>query len=783
MTESITPYRDVSLSVDDRVRDLLGRMSVEEKIGQLCKIGAFRKGDSYRIETDGLVFDESFLEKLQCMKPGTLYGFFRADWWTARGWGTAIEPGMMAECANRVQKTALEYSRLKIPLLLAEEAPHGLMALGCTVFPTGLGMGSTWNPELLQEAWAVIGAEAAAAGVHTCFGPVLDLARDPRWSRVEEDFSEDPWLTAILGKACVLGLQGGRIPLYGRPFSTLKHFAAHGDPEGGHNAAPAHVGPVELRNIQLKPFESCVKAGALALMSAYNVIDGIPCAANPVLLMDILRGEWGFKGIVMADGGGVLRLKHQRFGEDPGEIAAKVIRAGLDNSSVGCSSFFAEDLRQALERGRIGMADVDRAVTRTLSIKFRLGLFERPYLPSANPAKVIGSAPHRAVALEVARQSLVLLENKNNTLPLTGIRRIAVIGPNADTPMNQLGDYTAPQRRSDVVTVLDGMNAVAARHGAKITHAHGCKVRSPDRSGFDHALQIALSADAIVLVLGGCSAQDNGTGFLDNGAADLGTIQEYSESDKDSGEGYDRAGLRPGGLQTELLQALHRIGKPIICVLILGRPLILTEIVACSDAVLLAWYPGMAGGQAVAEAIFGELNPSGRLPVSFPRSEAQLPVYYNTHLPRQDYIDMQGTPAYAFGYGLSYTTFSYSELRLDTPVLRTDETLTVSIRVKNTGPLIGDEVVQLYLTDVSASIARPYRELRAFRRLTLTPGEEKQIRFMLCKEELGIYDSKQEFVVEPGRFTVAIGGSLDHLLEADFCLEPSANKNDNLTFE
>jgi beta-glucosidase len=758
-------YQDKRLSIEIRVNNLLSLLSIEEKIGQLCKIGAFRRGESYHRDGDSIILDDTFKHRMTTVKPGSLYGLLRSDWWTERGWGTAIEPKMMAECTNMVQKFAMENSRWKIPMFFMEEAPHGLMALGCTVLPTGLGMGATWNIDLIRAAWKVIGSEAAAAGIHSCFGPVLEIIHDPRWSRVEEDFSEDPWLTAKLGEAGVIGLQDDVFPFKGRPFATLKHFAAHGDPEGGHNQAPAHLGPIEFRNIQLRPFEFCVKAGAKALMSAYNTIDGIPCAANKTLLTDILRSEWKFDGIVMADGAGLCLLQQQRFGADEAEISALAIKAGLDNSSVGCCSFYAKGLREALDRGLIDMADLDEAVHRTLSLKFRIGLFDNPYRKTGEPALVCGSSDHRAVSLEVARQSLTLLANPNHVLPLKNAKSIAVIGPNANTPMNQLGDYTAPQKRNEVVTVLDGMKILGDKYDVKVRYAQGCKIRSLRHDMFEEAILAAKTSDAIILVLGGSSAANSETGFLENGAAEITENIENSEYDKESGEGYDRAKLRLGGVQLELLDRLKELGKPIITVLIMGRPLIIDEVVALSDAVLLAWYPGMMGGQAVAEAIFGKYNPGGKLPVSFPHDEGQLPVYYNSQLPRNNYIDLESKPSFSFGYGLSYTTFSYSEPIADKTVIHIGEQIRVSIKVKNTGTMAGDEIIQLYLTDNICSIARPYRELRGFHRIYLQPSEEQAVEFILGNNELGFYNQEQIFVVEPGTFTVGIGGSLDSLKE------------------
>lgn len=760
----MTIYRDPKQPVETRVRDLLARMSVEEKIGQLCKLDGFR---SYDRKGEALTLKPEFVECFSRVPIGSMYGLLRADWWSGRSWDSGLTPALMEKAVELFQKHVIEHSRWGIPLLLAEEAPHGLMALGGTVFPTGLGLGATWNPNLLKQIGEVIGNEGGTAGIHTVYGPILDLARDPRWSRVEEDFSEDPALAAQLGRAYVEGLQGGIFPKPNRPFATVKHFAAHGDPEGGHNSAPVHLGPVELRNVQLRPFAAAIKAGAQSVMCAYHSVDGIPCAANRHLLRDVLRGELGFNGFVVSDRGAIPNLKHHRFALDEAEACAKALKAGIDTDE-GCIDFYSRGLREALNRGLIATSDLDQAVGLVLSIKFRMGLFENPYPKKRRAIEVIGCAAHRQVALEAARQSITLLSNANGTLPLTHVKKIAVIGPNADTPMNQLGDYTAPQIRADVMTVLEGMRELGAKKGIQVRYSKGCKIRSLRGDWLKESLAVAEEADAVVLVLGGSSAADSESGFLENGAARVKEVQLDSEFDKESGEGYDRANLRLGGLQLELLRQLRCQGKRLITVLIMGRPLIVEEVLDYSDAVLLAWYPGMQGGRAVAEAIFGEINPAGRLPVSFPISEAQLPIFYNTHLPRNHYIDHKGGARLSFGFGLSYSTFSYSVPQLDKCGVSPGGKVKLSVDVQNTSQRLGDEVVQLYLTVYGGSVARPYRQLVAFQRISLKPEESRKVAFVLGVEEMGVYNAQQQFVVEPGKYVVGVGGCLDSLQELEF---------------
>jgi beta-glucosidase len=455
-------------------------------------------------------------------------------------------------------------------------------------------------------------------------------------------------------------------------------------------------------------------------------------------------------------------------GDGP-EACALALKAGVD-VDLWTADFFLPAMKEAYRRGLVTMADIDRAVGRILLMKFESGMFDHPLVDEDKPAAILGCAEHREVALEAARQSLVLLSNPRRMLPIGKISSLAVIGPNADSPMNQLGDYTAPQRRGDVVTVLEGVRKLAAGREIRVSYAKGCKVRSAKRDGFAEAIEAAKTCDATVLVLGGSSAPDAETGFLESGAAKIESLQTDCEYEKDCGEGFDRASLRFGGRQIDLLREIKALGKPLVVVLIMGRPLVINEVLDRADAVLLAWYPGMMGGQAVAEALFGQYNPGGKLTISFPLEEGQLPVYYNARKPRPNYIDLPAAPRLSFGYGLSYTTFAYSDMRLSKPTAKLGEAATVSVRVKNTGALSGDEVVQLYITDRVASVVRPERELRGFRRVHLAAGETQTVTFSLSAEELGFYNPKLDYVVEPGRFTIAVGGSLDSLLTAEFVL-------------
>lgn len=747
-------------SIDKKVKELLAKLTLREKIGQLVQIN----GHEMYIKEDGkLSLTPEAKQVMEKYGLGAVWGLFRADWWTGRNYENGLTPDLAEQAVRLFQDYQLEHAPTPIPLLFAEEGAHGLMALDATVFPTGLGQASTWNRALIREMADAIREECRAVGVQIQYGPILDIAQDPRWSRVEEGYGEDPYLTGELGAAFVKGVQGETWDPATGIISTLKHFAGHGAPEGGHNSATSHMGERELRDIHLPAFRKCVEAGALSLMSSYNDIDGVPCSGSRWLLTDVLRGEWGFEGFVVSDSGSVIGLRNAHsVAEDEAQASAIALEAGVDLELTG-EPVYLEGLQKAIEQGLIDEAVIDQAVYRLLYRKFEMGLFENPYSPGSAP-QVLGCEKHRDIARRIAEQSVTLLSNKDGVLPLKDVRSLAVIGPNADTAANQLGDYTAPQKREAVVTVLDGIRRWAGDR-VTVNYAKGCRVRSMDDSGFGEAVAAAEKSDAVVLVLGGSSAPDADTGFLDNGAARVQEVKESSEFDKDSGEGYDRASLRLAGRQMELLRTLKSTGKKIIVVLIQGRPLILNEVTELADAVLLAWFPGWEGGTAVAEAIAGEINPSGKLPVSIPMSEGQLPVYYNGKRLRNNYVDCSPLPQFPFGYGLSYTTFAYSDLSVR--AVRTgcaDPCFEVEVTVQNTGGVRGDEVVELYVTDLHASVVRPHMELKGFERVTLEPGESKRITLPLTRESFAFYNAQLREVVEPGRFRIGVGGSLDNLL-------------------
>lgn len=742
---AIAPYLDASRSVSERTEDLIGRMTLDEKCAQLSTSAGF---NAYEI-VGGDVRPSKALVELYAKLPGCgLFSFFRADEFCAkRTWKNGITPELAIRAHNAIQRYAVEHTRLGIPLSLS--SIHGQM-LGETTVPSGLGCASMWDLDAIADATRLrIRERACVSRVYGVGHPTCDLALDPRWGRVEQTFGEDPFLSAEINyvRAKTATDLGGEV--------HLAHFIGHGAGEAGRMSMPVHAGMNEILNLHMRPFEYAVRGGATEIMSCYNLVDGVPGLIRGDLADGVVRGKFGFKGVFVADACAFADLVRLGFAEDYGEAAALCFRNGND---MCCweEIAFSEGIRKAIDRGQLSISDIDRSLRRVLSDRFRRGLFERPYVDEkwtaehGRPEEVIGCAKHREIVRNLACKSMTLLENRGGTLPLDLNRpvRIAVIGPNADKPSNQLGDYTAPQKPGQTVTPLMGFKNLAAKHGFAVEYALGCKVRSGDRSGFAAAIAAAQRSDVIVLCLGGASVPDTRLEVNAAGTTVIRRAESMSEQDKDAGEGSDRARLRLPGVQIELLKELRKLGKKIVTVLIMGRPLILDEVRDNSDAVLLAWYPGTEGGAAIAETVFGLNNPGGRLPVSLPRFEGALPCSYLALRRRGNYTDMPCTPLYSFGYGLSYTTFA-----LSAPELRGNE---VSIRVTNTGSRAGDDVIQLYLRDVKFTVARPNCELRGFRRISLQPGETKTVTFVLTEKELGYWNADGCYVVEPGEFRIWI---------------------------
>jgi beta-glucosidase len=757
-------YKDPRVPIPERVNDLLQRMTLEEKTGQLVTLLGW---EMYDKKGKQVSVSETFRKAVAEQKLGSLWATLRADPWTKKTLATGLDPYTAAKASNMLQKYVLENTRLQIPVFIAEECPHGHMAIGATVFPTAIGQGSTWNPELIGKMATVIAREARLQGAHIGYGPVLDLAREPRWSRVEETYGEDPYLNGRMGVAMVKGFQGDDLKSGQHVISTLKHFTAYGAAEGGHNGGIVNTGTRELYQSYFPPFKAAVAAGALSVMSAYNSVDGVPCTASSFLLSDVLRKQWNFDGFVVSDLGSIDGLMgNNHIAGNMAEAAALAIQAGVDSDLGGAA--FNGPLREAIKKSPALQQQLDQAVSRILALKFRMGLFENPYVDPEKARKTVRDQAAVAMARQVAQESVILLKNDNQTLPLSKkINSIAVVGPNADNIYNQLGDYTAPQERSNIVTVLDGIKAKLPS-GAKLRYVKGCSIRDTTDSNIAEAVQAAQESELTVVVLGGSSARDFRTEYISTGAANVSAQTSEKVSDMESGEGYDRETLDLMGKQLELLQAVVKTGKPVVLVFIGGRPLNLNWPAAHVPAILNAWYPGQQGGHAIADVLFGDYNPAGRLPISIPRSVGQLPVYYNYKSPvKHNYVEGTAQPLYPFGYGLSYSTFDYADLTA-TPAEGEDLLVKISVQVTNKSKVDGDEVVQIYLQDQVASVVVPVKQLKAFKRVHLKAHETQTVSFELSKEDLAIYDAAMKHRVEAGKFTILVGaGSEDIRLKKE----------------
>ncbi|MBB3109678.1 beta-glucosidase [Paenibacillus phyllosphaerae] len=766
-------HTDVLLNSEERTAQLLSLMTIEEKIGQLIQPFGWK---TYHKQPDGtILLDEAFRAQVDEGGVGSLYGVLRADPWTEVTLENGLTPEEGARAINEIQRYAIEHSRLGIPILFGEECSHGHMAIGSTVFPVPLLLGSTWNVDLYRRMCEAVAAETRSQGGAATYSPVLDVVRDPRWGRTEECFGEDPYLIAEMAEASVQGLQGEGLDRDDTVIATLKHFVAYGSTEGGRNAAPAHMGLRELHTNDLLPFRKAVEAGAKSIMTAYNEIDGVPCTASDELLNELLREQWGFDGFVITDCGAINMLAWGHDVAKDGEDAAVMsLQAGVDMEMSG--EMFGKHLRAAVDKGLVTEANLDLAAGRILKAKFELGLFERPYVDPERAKTIIGCPEHKELARELAREGIILLKNESDTLPLAkNTGTIAVIGPNANNVYNQLGDYTSPQPREQVATLLDGIRAkLGDVAGARVLYAPGCRIKGDSREGFDTALAAAEQADVIVLALGGSSARDFGEGTIDlrTGAS---VVSDHAWSDMECGEGIDRTGLHLLGVQLELAQRLHALGKPVIVVYMNGRPVVEPWIDEHAHAILEAWYPGQEGGHALADILFGDCNPSGRLTVSVPKDVGQLPVYYNGKRSRgKRYLEMDVQPRYPFGYGLSYTTFEYDNLQVFRQTIAPDGTATVLVDVTNTGTAAGSEVVQLYLSDKVSSVTRPGKELKGFRKIHLEPGESRTVTFMVAKEELQLINRQLEAVVEPGEFGIMVGRNASDVLSVPLFVQEEA---------
>ena len=713
--------------IDVKVDNLLSQMTLTEKIGQLCCPIGFN------------LDDDAYHRLMDTLPVGGFWAVLRADPWSQKTVETGPDAQESVLIFNKMQRYAVENTRLGIPIYFAEECPHGLMAVGATVYPTGLGLAATWDEELLYKVGDAIGAEAAGRGAQFGYGPVLDIARDPRWSRVEETFGEDPYLSGTLGSAFINGMQQHLA-------ATVKHFAAYGIPEGGHNGAAAQTGPNYLMSDYLSNFEIAVKNGAKSIMTSYNAIDGVPCTSNSHLLKDVLRKKWGFKGVVFSDLGSIWALHStHRTAENQTDATVQALLAGID-IDLGASNYGAflrnaveTDLHPSLQK------DIDEAVRRVLRFKYEIGLFDNPYMDVETFPETSQNSSRetfRETSLQAARESVVLLKN-DGILPLTNdVESIAVIGPNSNNMYNQLGDYTAPQNPNNITTVFDGI-INRAKDGTNFFYVKGCSIRDTQDADFESAVKAAKSADVTILVVGGSSARDFKTSYESTGAA---VVNDHI-SDMDCGEGYDRVSLELSGLQEDLIKEIAKLHKPLIIVYIEGRPLLKNTANEVANALLTAFYPGEQGGNAIADVIFGNYNPAGRLPISQPRNTGQIPVYYSQPKPH-DYVECESSPLFCFGHGLSYTKFEYSNLIVN----KLNNTIEVSVDVKNTGDYDGNEVVQLYIRDEYATITPAEKLLKGFKRIFIKKNDTQHITFTIPTEKL-----------EPGEFTIMVGASSDDI--------------------
>jgi beta-glucosidase len=713
--------------IEERINGLVSRMTLEEKLGQMSQ------------RSVGGAISASLKEQIRQGR-----------------WGSFLNAGNAADRAE-AQRIALKESRLGIPLIFGRDVIHGYR----TVFPIPLGQSASWDPELIREAARVAAREASAAGLHWTFAPMLDITRDPRWGRIAETLGEDPYLSGVLGAAMVRGFQGASLDAPGSIAACAKHYVGYGAAEGGRDYNTTWIPERLLRDVYLPPFHAAVQAGAATVMSAFNDLNGVPTSGNPFTLREVLRKEWKFDGFVVSDWTSVTEMIPHGFAAGPREAAFKALSAGVDMEMVSTSYY--DTLKQLVDSGKLDGKLIDDAVRNILRVKFRLGLFDKP-VPAASAEETPPDAAALAVAKRLATQSVVLLKNGNRALPLSkSIGKVAVIGPLADSPADQMGCWVMDGRAVEVRTPLAALRDMLG--AARVAYAPGLKTsRDTSHDGFAAALEAARGADAVLLFLG--------------------------EEQILSGEAHSRAFLDLPGAQEALVEEMAKAGKPLIAVIMAGRPLTFEKTAAKVDAVLYAWHPGTMGGPAIADLVFGNAAPSGRLTVTFPRTVGQVPIYYshmNTGRPPSEkelgiptgtpvdpkgftskYLDVDFTPAYPFGYGLSYTTFEYSNLRVSSASIPMGGKLTVSADVANTGTVEADEIAQLYVRDLVGSVTRPVKELKGFRRVRLKPGEKRTVEFALNAADLAFHNAEMKFLTEPGEFHVWIGPDSARGLRGEF---------------
>jgi beta-glucosidase len=716
---AIAPVRSQrARDVEQRVNALLAQMTLEEKLGQLQQLDGEGNGN-FRPE------------HLELIRKGLLGSTLNV-----RG----------AQNTNHVQRVAMNESRLKIPVLFGFDVIHGYR----TIFPIPLAEASSWDPSLAERSAAVAAQEANNVGLRWTFAPMVDIARDPRWGRITEGAGEDPFLGAAFARARVRGFQGED---YGAPDKVLacaKHYVAYGAAEGGRDYNTTDLSENTLREIYFPPFKAAVDAGVGTLMSAFNAINGVPASANAFTLTKVLRDEWKFDGFVVSDYTSVKELINHGIAANEEEAAAAALNAGVEMEMVSRSyNTFGPKL---LQQNKLSMARIDEAVRRILRIKFRLGLFDRPYADEALEPNALLRPESIRLAREIAGRSMVLLKNDPETLPLSkNVGSIAVIGPLADDRRAPLGWWAGDGKEENTITPLAGIKAKVSAQ-TKVGYAKGCDVKDDSTAGFQEAVNLAKQSDVVILFVG-----------------------EIAEM---VGEAASRSSLDLPGRQLELVQAIYATGKPTVVVLVNGRPLSIGWVVNNVPAILESWMGGSQSGNAIADILFGDVNPSAKLPVTFPRSVGQVPMYYNymnTGRPPEaenrytsKYFDMPWTPLFPFGYGLSYTKFKITNLQLSASRIDANGKLTVSVEVENTGARAGDEVVQLYIRDPVASMTRPVKELKGFQRVALQPGQKRRVEFVLDREHLGFWNREMRYVVEPGEFRLMVGSSSADVIEAKF---------------
>jgi beta-glucosidase len=696
-------YLDPSQSVEARVEDLLGRMTLEEKIGQMCQ---------------NTKYPEKHEKLIGAGRVGSLFNVTGA------------------EQTNEVQRIAVERSRLGIPLIFGLDVIHGYS----TIYPIPLAMASSWDPEMAKKAASMAAAEASSEGIRWTFAPMVDIARDPRWGRVAEGAGEDPYLGSAMATASVEGYQGENLADPDTVVACPKHYVAYGGAEGGRDYNTVEVSERTLRDVYLPPFKAAVEAGAGTLMSAFNDLNGIPTSANRFTLTTVLREEWGFEGFVVSDWNSIGELVSHGIAGTRAQAGKEAVEAGVDMDMEG--NVYQTTLAQLVEEGEVSESTVDDAVRRILTIKFRQGLFERPYTDTGLAAEVIQCREHIEAARDFARRSMVLLKNENGLLPLRkGLKTVAVIGPLADEQDALLGCWPCMGKPEDVVTVLEGIKTKVSEE-TEVLHAKGCDIQGDSTEGLKDAADKARAADVAIVVVG--------------------------ESREMSGEAGCRSSLDLPGVQEKLVRGVCDTGVPVVMVLLNGRPMSISWPAEHVPAILEAWHPGIQGGNAVADLLFGDFNPVGRLPVTFPRTVGQVPIYYNhkntgrpptSLLYTSKYIDLPSTPLFPFGHGLSYTRFEYRNLTISPEKITPDGEVEMSLDVENVGDCEGDEVVQLYLRDLVGSVTRPVKELKGFQRTTLKPGEKTTVKFVVGPGQLAFVNRGMERVVEPGTFEVMVGGS------------------------